>query len=76
VDLALTPEQENYRREVRAFAERHLAPHYAADDRAARLRADCGVVFARTGVSGARGLGAFVVDLDESHVSLGRAYAP
>jgi cyclohexanecarboxyl-CoA dehydrogenase len=67
MDFAFSPEQEHYRREVRAFAERHLAPHYAADTLG--MYAGCGVVFARTGGPGARGVSAFMVEIDDAHVS-------
>ena len=38
VHYAFDPDQEAFRREVATFAQRVLAPHYQADDRAARMR--------------------------------------
>lgn len=54
MDFAFGPEEEHYRREVRAFAERHLAPHYAADDRAARMRPELPAQLAGMGLTGLR----------------------
>lgn len=69
MDFALTAEQEAFRHEVRTFAERELAPHYAADDRAARLRPELPRAMAEVGLTGLRvpedlgGQGATAVDV-------------
>jgi cyclohexanecarboxyl-CoA dehydrogenase len=54
VDFTLSAEQEAYRREVRTFAERELAPHYQSDDRAARMRPELPRLMASIGVTGLR----------------------
>lgn len=54
MDFSLTPEQESFRADVRSFAQRELAPYYAADDRAARMRPDLPSRFATLGLTGLR----------------------
>lgn len=54
MDFAFDEDQESYRREVRRFAEKALAPHYQADDRAARLRPGLVEEMAGTGLTGLR----------------------
>jgi cyclohexanecarboxyl-CoA dehydrogenase len=79
VDFALTAEQEAFRHEVRTFAERELAPHYAADDRAARLRPELPRAMAEVGLTGLRvpedlgGQGATAVDVGVATEEVARA---
>ena len=54
MDFSFTPEEEQFRKEVRAFAERNLAPHYAADDRAGRMRPELPGQLAGMGLTGLR----------------------
>lgn len=54
MDFSLSPEQEAYRREVRIFAERELAPHYQSDDKAGRMRPELPRQMASIGVNGLR----------------------
>jgi cyclohexanecarboxyl-CoA dehydrogenase len=54
VDFSFGQELEDFRREVRAFARRHLAPHYQADDEAARLRPELPGQLAGMGLTGLR----------------------
>lgn len=68
MDFSFTPEQQQFRKELRAFAERTLAPHYAADDRAGRMRPELPNQLAGMGLTGLRtpeqfgGQGASAVD--------------
>lgn len=79
MDFALTAEQEAFRHEVRTFAERELAPHYAADDRAARLRPELPRAMAEVGLTGLRvpedlgGQGATAVDVGVATEEVARA---
>jgi cyclohexanecarboxyl-CoA dehydrogenase len=54
MDYSLTPEQETFRRELRTFGERELAPHYAADDAAGSLRPGLAHALAGMGLTGLR----------------------
>jgi cyclohexanecarboxyl-CoA dehydrogenase len=54
VDFSFDADQEAYRREVRAFAERELAPHYQSDDRSGRMRPELPGLMASIGVTGLR----------------------
>ncbi|HTK62879.1 MAG TPA: acyl-CoA dehydrogenase family protein [Pseudonocardia sp.] len=54
MDFSFDTDQEAYRREVRAFAERELAPHYQSDDKAARMRPELPTQLASIGVTGLR----------------------
>lgn len=54
MDFSWEPEQEYFRAEVRAFAERQLAPHYAADDRTGRMRPELPRQLAGMGLTGLR----------------------
>lgn len=54
MDFSFDADQEAYRREVRAFAERELAPHYQSDDKAARMRPELPAQLASIGVTGLR----------------------
>jgi cyclohexanecarboxyl-CoA dehydrogenase len=54
VDFTFTPEQEDFRREVRAFGEKVLAPHYRADDLAGVLRPEVPKAMAGMGLTGLR----------------------
>src|SRR5512144_3322925 len=54
MDFSWEPEQEYFRAEVRAFAERQLAPHYAADDRNGRMRPELPRQLAAMGLTGLR----------------------
>jgi cyclohexanecarboxyl-CoA dehydrogenase len=54
VDFSFAAEQEDFHREVRAFAQRELAPHYIADDRAGRLRPELPGLMAGMGLTGLR----------------------
>lgn len=79
MDFSLTPEQDQFRKEVRAFAERTLAPHYAADDRAARMRQELPHQLAAVGLTGLRipaefgGQGASAVDTGIATEEVARA---
>lgn len=54
MDFALDEEAEAYRRELRRWAERTLAPHYQSDDAAGRLRPDLVGEMASMGLTGLR----------------------
>jgi len=54
VDFEFSDEQEALRSELRKFAERELAPHYAEDDRLARFRREVVGQFAAMGLLGLR----------------------
>jgi cyclohexanecarboxyl-CoA dehydrogenase len=54
VDFTFTPEQEDFRRELRAFGEKVLAPHYRADDLAGVMRPDLPSIMAGMGLTGLR----------------------
>lgn len=54
MDFSFGQELEDFRREVRDFARRHLAPHYQTDDRAARLRPELPKQLAGMGLTGLR----------------------
>ena len=54
MDFSFDDDQLAYRREVRAFADRELAPHYQSDDRAARMRPELPRALASIGVTGLR----------------------
>jgi cyclohexanecarboxyl-CoA dehydrogenase len=54
VDFAFSEEQEAFRAAVRSFAARELAPHYAADDRAGRMRPELGKLMGSMGLTGLR----------------------
>jgi len=54
VDFAFTAEQETFRRELRLFGQKSLAPHYQADDRAARMRPGLTREMAGMGLTGLR----------------------
>lgn len=54
MDFSFTAEQEAFRAAVRDFAARELAPHYAADDRAGKLRAGLPGLMAGMGLTGLR----------------------
>lgn len=79
MDFRFDEEQAAYGRELRRFAERSLAPHYQADDRAARLRPQLVAELAGMGLTGLRipechggqGAGAVVTGLAAEEV--GRA---
>ncbi|HLI39983.1 MAG TPA: acyl-CoA dehydrogenase family protein [Streptosporangiaceae bacterium] len=79
MDFSFTPEEEQFRKEVRAFAERNLAPHYAADDRAARMRPELPAQLAAMGLTGLRvpeelgGQGASAVTAGLATEEVGRA---
>lgn len=51
---AFDEDQEAFRRELAAFAQRVLAPHYQADDRAARMRPELPRQMATMGLTGLR----------------------
>ncbi|MCE5290482.1 MAG: acyl-CoA dehydrogenase family protein [Nocardiaceae bacterium] len=51
---ALDDDQEAFRRELASFAQRVLAPHYQADDRAARMRPETVLQMAGMGLTGLR----------------------
>ncbi|MBX8685941.1 hypothetical protein A5722_30255 [Mycobacterium vulneris] len=51
---ALDDDQEAFRRELANFAQRVLAPHYQADDRAARMRPEMVHQMAGMGLTGLR----------------------
>lgn len=79
MDFSLTAEQEAFRHEVWAFAQRELAPHYAADDRAARMRPELPRAMAAVGLTGLRapadlgGQGATAVDVGLATEEVARA---
>lgn len=52
MDFGFDEEQETFRREVRRFATKVLAPHYQADDRAGRLRPGLVTDMAGVGLTG------------------------
>lgn len=54
MDFSFAPEQERFRAEVRSFAQRQLAPHYATDDSAARMRPELPAQLAGMGLTGLR----------------------
>lgn len=54
MDFAFDDVEESFRQEVRRFTERALAPHYQADDRAARLRPELVTDMAGMGLMGLR----------------------
>ncbi len=54
MDFTFSPEQEDFRRELRAFGEKVLAPHYRADDLAGVLRPEVGPALAGMGLTGLR----------------------
>jgi cyclohexanecarboxyl-CoA dehydrogenase len=54
MDFAFGEDEEAYRQELRRFAEKTLAPHYQADDRAARLRPGLAADLAGLGLTGLR----------------------
>ncbi len=54
MDFAFDEDQEAYRQEVRRFAGSVLAPHYQADDKAARLRPSLVPDMAAMGLTGLR----------------------
>jgi cyclohexanecarboxyl-CoA dehydrogenase len=54
VDFTFSPEQEDFRRELRAFGEKVLVPHYRADDLAGAMRPDLPSVMAGMGLTGLR----------------------
>lgn len=54
MDFSFDDDQLAYRREVRAFADRELAPHYQSDDRASRMRPELPRALASIGVTGLR----------------------
>jgi cyclohexanecarboxyl-CoA dehydrogenase len=54
MDFDLDEAQEAYRQELRRFASRVLAPHYRADDKAARLRPSLVPDMAAMGLTGLR----------------------
>jgi cyclohexanecarboxyl-CoA dehydrogenase len=51
---AFSDDQEAFRRELAAFAGRHLAPHYRSDDRAGRMRPTLPKEMAAVGLTGMR----------------------
>jgi cyclohexanecarboxyl-CoA dehydrogenase len=54
MDFAFGEDEEAYRQELRRFAEKALAPHYQADDKAARLRPGLVTEMAGMGLTGLR----------------------
>lgn len=54
MDFTFREEEEAYRQELRRFAEKALAPHYQADDKAARLRQGLVSELAGMGLTGLR----------------------
>ncbi len=54
MDFSFGTEVDQYRKEVRSFAERKLAPHYQSDDRSARLRPELKGDLAKMGLMGLR----------------------
>lgn len=54
VHYAFDDDQEAFRRELATFAQRVLAPHYQADDRAARMRPELPRQMAAMGLTGLR----------------------
>lgn len=54
MDFAFDEDQESFRREVRRFAEKALAPHYQEGDRTARLRPELVGEMAGMGLTGLR----------------------
>jgi len=54
VDFTFSPEQEDFRRELRGFGEKVLAPHYRADDLTGEMRPELPLVMAGMGLTGLR----------------------
>jgi cyclohexanecarboxyl-CoA dehydrogenase len=54
MDFTFTAEQEDFRRELRTFGEKILAPHYRADDVAGVLRPELPATLAGMGLTGLR----------------------
>ena len=54
MDFTFSPEQEAFRRELRTFGEKILAPHYRSDDAAAKLRPELPAAMAGMGLTGLR----------------------
>ncbi|PZH09051.1 acyl-CoA dehydrogenase [Streptomyces sp. NTH33] len=54
MDFRFDEDEESYRQELRRFAARVLAPHYQADDRAAKLRPTLAAEMASMGLTGLR----------------------
>ncbi|TVT47111.1 acyl-CoA dehydrogenase [Amycolatopsis rhizosphaerae] len=54
MDFRFSEEEEAYRRELRRFAAKVLAPHYQADDKAAKLRPGLVADMAAMGLTGLR----------------------
>ncbi|MFF3571813.1 acyl-CoA dehydrogenase family protein [Nocardia jiangxiensis] len=54
MDFTFDDEVEAYRQELRRFATKVLAPHYQADDKAAKLRPELVADMARMGLTGLR----------------------
>ena len=54
MDFRLEADEEAFRQELRRFAVRHLAPHYQADDKAARFRRELAADMAGMGLTGLR----------------------
>jgi cyclohexanecarboxyl-CoA dehydrogenase len=79
VDFALTDTDEQFRQELRRFAEKTLAPHYRSDDAAAAFRPQLLDDMARTGLTGLRipeaygGQGADAVSTGLAAEEVGRA---
>lgn len=79
MNFAFTDDQERFRAHLRAFARRELAPHYAADDRAGRLRPGLVAQLAALGLTGLRtpqqwgGQGAEAVVVGIAAEEIGRA---
>ncbi|MGH3438442.1 MAG: acyl-CoA dehydrogenase family protein [Sciscionella sp.] len=77
MDFSWSSEQRHFRKEVRAFAQRNLAPYYAEDDRSARMRPELPRLMAKMGLTGLRvpeglggqGAGAVVAGLAAEEVA-------
>ncbi len=54
MDFTFSPEQEAFRRELRTFGEKVLAPHYRSDDLAGVLRPELAPAMAGMGLTGLR----------------------
>jgi cyclohexanecarboxyl-CoA dehydrogenase len=54
MDFGFSPDEEAFRQQIRRFATKTLAPHYQADDKAARLRPTLAAEMASMGLTGVR----------------------